>query len=279
MLPVKTLGNVIYIPTGPALEYSPLALNLYTGCLHNCVYCYAPTAMRKTRAQFHLGVKPRENILERLEKQCKKIKGSSKQILLCFSCDPYQPEDPKVKVRRYKNLNDPTKLGRILIDHMSRKTVHGVKSVTREALLILEKYEMKATVLTKGGTRACRDFDILQRNGWSFGTSINHFFDYGMTEWEPEPCATPLNRVKAIEIAHSMGIKTWVSLEPVIYPVSALAVINQLVGIVDHWKIGKLNHNREVSGRIDWAWFIREVERALKDRDFYIKKSLEKYRA
>ena len=33
--------HLIYEPTGAAREYSPLALNVYTGgCEHRCVYCY-----------------------------------------------------------------------------------------------------------------------------------------------------------------------------------------------------------------------------------------------
>ena len=34
--------NAIYEPKGAAREYAELACNLYTGCNHGCLYCYAP---------------------------------------------------------------------------------------------------------------------------------------------------------------------------------------------------------------------------------------------
>ena len=35
--------KIIYEPKGKALEYAPLACNLYKGCPHGCRYCYGPT--------------------------------------------------------------------------------------------------------------------------------------------------------------------------------------------------------------------------------------------
>ena len=277
-MPQLSLSPLIYAPKGKALEYSPLALNLYSGCIHGCLYCFAPTILRKSPAQFKGGAHPKKDLLARIERQCKKMQGDPRQVLLCFACDPYQPEGDNIPIRFYKNKTDPTKMGRILIDPIRRKSITGVPSVTREALLILEHYRMNATILTKGGTRACRDFDILQRNNWSFGTSINHFFDYGMAEFEPEPCANPLDRIEAILTAKDMGIKTWVSLEPVIYPESALAIVQRLIDVVDHWKIGTLNYMPEVSNRVNWRNFLKDIEKILKNRDYYIKQSLEKYR-
>ena len=49
----------IYKPSGAALEYGDLALNIYTGCNHGCYYCFAPNVLHKTREAF-AKVEPRK---------------------------------------------------------------------------------------------------------------------------------------------------------------------------------------------------------------------------
>lgn len=237
---------IIYEPKGRAMEYSPLAANLYTGCVHGCKYCYAPAVLRKKRESFHSNdVQPRLKILERLETDCIKMTGDIRQILLCFACDPYQP------------------------------IVLG--DITRDALLILEKYDMNVAILTKGGMRASRDFDILERNGWSFGTSMTFSHNNFIEEWEPR-AADVNSRVEAIRLAHKMGIRTWLSLEPVISVGQTLWLISFLKGDVDHWKIGKLNHMPKIERDIDWSSFLILVEKYLAGESYYIKKDLEAFR-
>lgn len=254
---------IIYEPKGRALEYSPLAANLYTGCVHGCKYCFSPGALRKTPAEFHQNVQPRKDILKNLERDCIDLEGDPRQILLCFTCDPYQPS---VLEERVCDKPD-TVLPPI-----------GIEDVTREALLILERYRMNVTVLTKGGTRAVRDFDILQRNGWWFGTSLSFSWNGSLREWEPQPSADVTDRSEAIHQAKCRGIHTWVSVEPVIKPEEALTVIQILRGDVDFWKIGKLNHMPEIEKTIDWKNFLLNVEKILKGKSFYIKKDLAEYR-
>ena len=80
-------------------------------------------------------------------------------------------------------------------------------------------------------------------------------------------------RIAAIKAAHEMGIRTWVSLEPVIDPDQALELIEQIHPFVDHWKVGKLNYqNLEV----DWLKFREEVTPLFDSMgaDYYLKKSL-----
>ena len=81
-------------------------------------------------------------------------------------------------------------------------------------------------------------------------------------------------KIRAIQTAHDRGIKTWVSLEPVIDPGQALRVIRELHPIVDHWKIGKINHWPGID--VDWIAFREEVRALLDDlgADYYLKKSL-----
>jgi len=236
--------NIIYEPKGAALEYSPLAANLWLTCEHGCKYCYASSCLHKTKAEFFKKAPERKNVLKELENDCKKMKGDKRPVLLCFCCDPYQPHDIK-------------------------------RAVTREALEILATYNMTAQVLTKGGMRAVRDFDILKNNGWKFGITMSISRPETKAEWEPG-AASIIDRVCAINTAHGMGIFTWISVEPVINPDEALEVISTLekMKCVDFWKIGKLNHHKEQEIKVDWSKFIKDVRSILKGRPYYIKTDL-----
>lgn len=235
-----TSNSVIYEPKGPALEYSHLACNLYVGCGFACKYCYAPAIARKTLVEWSANPKPKKDILERLERDAKRMAGDPRTILLCYTSDPYQSPE--------------------------------AAALTRQALEILEKYKMTVTVLTKGGMRAANDFDILKRNGWKFGTTLSLSCEQTRQEWEPG-AASIEDRINAIEKACGWEIKTWVSVEPVIVPEQALNVIEFLSWCVDFWKIGMMNHRKM---GIVWAKFLIDVTELCDelDLDYYIKKEL-----
>ena len=237
---------IIYEPRGKAKEYSDLAVNLYTGCSHGCRYCYCPAILRKKIDEWSANPTPRKDILRLLEKDAQKMKGEPREILLSFMSDPYHS------------------------DHAA--------ALTREALLILEKYELRVQILTKGGLRSMQDFDILARNHWKYGATIIFSDDEMRKEWEPH--AAPIQeRMEAVRTAHRQGIDTWVSIEPVVAPAQALEVMRQLKGSVDLWKVGKLNHCKELEAAIDWAGFLIDTEMLLEGENVLIKKDLEKYRS
>jgi DNA repair photolyase len=259
--------NVIYEPAGAAREYAPLAANLYWGCNHACEYCYVPAVLRRKPAEFHAEVRPRENILAKLEKDAAQIAGDPRQILLCFTCDPYPTALSGIDHRPQTTDHRPE-------DDSERSKVYGlgskVSDVTRPALQILERHRLTATVLTKGGIRAARDFDILEANGWSFGTSLVWWRDPVRATFEPNAACVG-SRVNAIRIARRMGIRTWLSLEPVIDLQEAILVIRNLADDVDHWWIGKLNHAEPAYSVGEWAEFKGAAEILLKGREFKFK--------
>ena len=79
----------IYEPKGKAKEYGDYAINIYTGCPHECFYCFAPSVLRKVKDDFHQCVEPRKNIVEEVKRQIEREKITDKLIHLCFTCDPY----------------------------------------------------------------------------------------------------------------------------------------------------------------------------------------------
>lgn len=197
------MGRVIYRPKGAALEYAALALNVAVGCGHGCTYCYGPGQCRTSREGF-MQVRPRSgDFLTDLQKDCAELAdaGCRDEILLSFLCDPYGPGmDPKV---------------------------------TRESLRIIGAHGLRATVLTKAGMAACRDFDLLAKYGFRFGTSLVWYHDADRLKYEPN-AATCWNRCDALKNAVREGISTWVSMEPVINPHEARRMflglcVNELV--------------------------------------------------
>ena len=236
------MASVIYEPRGKAREYSDLACNLYTGCLHKCKYYYCPAIMRKTLEQWASYPKARTNILKQVEREAQKMRGETRQLLFSFMSDPYQDEEAAF--------------------------------LTRQALKIVEKNEFKnVQILTKAGFRATKDFDVLKRNNWKFGSTIIFRSDKLRQEWEPGAPSIE-SRYEAVKKAHKENIYTWVSIEPVINAEESLKVIKDLYDYVDLWKVGKLNHNKEIEKNINWKNFYEKAYDMLKEKNVYWKKDL-----
>jgi DNA repair photolyase len=237
--------KVIYEPTGSAYEFAPLAASLYFGgCAHGCLYCYGPQTIRRTREAFVNQARLRQDILRCLERDAQRIRGDDREILVSFSSDPYQPLEMEL-------------------------------GITRQAIQILIDNGLRVMILTKGGMRAARDFDLLgPYDRCRFGTSVVFTNQADASQWEPNAAPVP-NRIEAIHEAHRRGIKTWVSLEPVIDPDQALELIQELHPVVGHWKVGMLNY-RKLPRSVNWIQF-REDARNLLDSlgaDYHLKESL-----
>jgi len=239
-------GLVIYEPRGRAGEYAPLAVNLYRGCGHGCTYCYAPEATFIDRQEF-IKAAPRKDIIEKLEKDTPSAahSGEKGNVLLCFTCDPYQP-------------------------------INEFYGLTRQAIEILHNNGFGVTILTKGGERAESDFDLLGPRD-EFATTLTFLDEQKSRQWEPG-AAIPEERIEALRKAHELGIKTWVSLEPVIEPAESLEIIRQTHTFVDFFKVGLLNYHPR-GKEIDWRKFLQECIATLKQYgcQYYIKKDLRRY--
>lgn len=238
------MKNPIYEPAGKAKEYGDLAINIYTGCTHGCYYCFAPNVLHKTKEAFSANVMPRVGIVEEVKKQLDKEKITGKLIHLCFTCDPYP---------------------------------NGIDtSATREIIKLLKDAGNNVQILTKGGERADRDFDLLDENDW-FGVTYCGYDDGTLfIQQESEPFAAPeIERLASLSIAHKRGIKTWMSIEPVLNEVSVINLLEMNPYYIDKYKIGKMNYHPSA---IDWKKFGNRVEQICKANkmDYYIKDGLRK---
>lgn len=229
--------NAIYKPKGKAAEYGKYAVNLYSGCIHGCKYCYVPRVLRMDRDDFHSGFKLREGILEQLDRDAAKH-PKDKPVFLSFTSDPYQP---------------------------------GAEATTREALKILNSHGINFRILTKGGLRAVNDFDLYKSGDW-FGETLVYKDSQGN---EPLAASTD-ERMEALQFAKEEGISTWVSFEPVISENDTLYLLARVVRdkLADEVKIGACSGGHSLV--TDW-WEFYDVARRICENynmKYYLKKDL-----
>lgn len=232
----------IYEPKGRAKEYGDLALNIYTGCPHSCFYCFAPGVLHQEQEKFHTGVNPRPGIVDEVRKQLEKEKITGRLIHLCFTCDPY-----------------PTNCD---------------SSATREIIKLIKEHGNHVQILTKGD--GSRDFDLLDGDDWYGITYAGYEPDYVIADIpcpDEQGAVSPHIRVKRLCEAYHMGIKTWISFEPVLNDRDVLNYLTINPYYVDRVKIGKLNYH---PSNINWAEFGRRAAAICEANgiDYYIKDGL-----
>lgn len=217
---------------------------------HNC---YVPKIMKRFRSDYvhsDVYIKEESKLMKEIESSCKKHRNSEKQVFLSFLTDPYS------------TFNRSTKL-------------------TRRVLEILLKYQIPVSILTKGGLQVLDDLDIIKAFGPNIqvGGSLTFTSVKDAQKWEPG-AAIPEERFFALEYLHNEGIKTWASMEPVIYPEQSLEIMEMTAKYVDAYKIGKLNHFPKHEIKFDWQQFLVDAVAVMRKNGtpFYIKEDLRAFK-
>ena len=250
--------RIIYETTGRAQEYMRLAASMYRGCGHGCLPCFGPEVLHISREEFMRAV-ARKDVLAQFERDCRDLaaRKDDREILMSFTTDPYQTLDCELHL-------------------------------TRKAIEILIRYGLRFTVLTKAGSRATGDFDLMAKyDKCRFGTSLT-LKDTLMTRTYEPGAGTPEARLENLSIAHDLGIPTWASCEPIIFCQDTLALIRRALPIVDEFKIGKLNHEELLTKRfpkytpptrLELIEFTREAKGILDEagKQYMFKKSMAPY--
>jgi len=239
--------SIIYETSGRAREYFELAANLYSGCEHACRYCYGATVTHKDPKEFFGVPRARDGVLKQLAKDAARLGRhfETRHVLLSFVTDPYQPLEDELKI-------------------------------TRRAIRILHDEALPVAILTKGGLRATRDFDLLTKAD-CFGVTLVFEDESMRVIWEPYAAPTKA-RLISLSTARDRGIPTWASFEPVFDPDQTLSLIARSAAVVDVFKVGTLNY-REEGKMIDWKKFAQDAVKLLDGlgANYYIKKDLARH--
>jgi len=244
----------IYEPSGAAREYSPLALNYIKGCDHGCVYCYVPKMMKRFNKDYvhsDVYIKEERTLMKEIRMSAKKYANSDKQVFLSFLTDPYS------------HFNNETKL-------------------TRRVLEVLLEYNIPVSILSKGGKNLEQDLDLFMKFGSNIqiGGSLTFTNVTDSLKWEKNS-SLPEERFDTLKMMHDNGLRTWASMEPVIYPDQSLEIMELTKDYVDGYKIGKLNHFKRHEDKFDWTMFLNDAVSIMRknNKQFYIKKDLLVYKS
>jgi DNA repair photolyase len=152
--------------------------NLYKGCTHGCVYCYAPSLTHDER-RWGSYVDVKVNAPQVLERELRGLRKD--EVFLSSASDPYQPVEARYRI-------------------------------TRRCLEVLQRHGFPTSILTRSPL-VLRDLDLLKKlERVKVGMSIT-----SVPVRRYEPGVPPLQRrIQTLRRLSEAGVSTWVSLAPII---------------------------------------------------------------
>ncbi len=184
-----------------------------------------------------------------LEEAKRYLNKEGRTIVISFVSDPYPPEEKE-------------------------------RQITREVLSILAKSRNRVMILTKNPILALRDIEIIQQGDIWLGTTVITLENW--QKYEPR-VPSPFDRLHALRVAKKQGIKTWLSIEPLVPQKNPETIIEISASFVDLYVLGSLNYRLLGFKKEELRRFYREhIPRMTKlieelGRPYIIKKELKRY--
>jgi len=228
------------------VDYATDQITVYRYCPFACRYCYVwRNKLFASRVQ-----RGKYNPVEEAKNY---IGKKNRVIVVSFVSDPYPPEE-------------------------------RIKRLARSVLEVLCNTDNKVLVLTKNPQLALRDIDMMGSNCW-LGTTVITLDKSKWRYWEPGTLYSPSRRLWALRVAYELGIKTWLSIEPIIpgttYPQN---IVRKAIDYVDFFVLGSFNYPgwlgyTTYSRNLLEEWYRRHVVKAIEflksdGKLFHIKKEL-----
>lgn len=160
-------------------------LNTYTGCLHDCAYCYVPDLLRVERPRWGSYVLVKKNLPTVLQAEMRR--KEPRRVLLGGATDVYQP-------------------------------VEREHRVTRACLEVLLRHDWPLRIITRGPL-VVRDVDLLRRfSDLDVGVSVPTLDDKVRALVEPG-APTIAARLEALRALSDAGLRTFANYAPA-YPLT-----------------------------------------------------------
>lgn len=218
-------GKALYQPEGKAQEYNRWAANFYTGCKHNCEYCY----LKRGSLAHTWDTVP--HLKKCFKDEYDALEIFKKELL-----------DNRLRVRAE---------GGVFFSFSTDPCLRETFMLTRRAALLCFDCDIPVTILTKAvnwlSERSGSEYedDIFEEkdNRDILSPAVNKgLLAIGFTltgHDEMEPGASPNeSRIGAMSFIKPFGVHTFASVEPVIDTKSSLDVIRKAAPFCDLFKIG-----------------------------------------
>ena len=248
-------GKAIYTPRGAAREYAAVGCNIYTGCKHDCLYCYLKRgvlshAMGGSEVKLKACFKTHEDAVMTFCKEIDKHRSYLQKvgIFFSFSTDPLITETREVT--------------KCCVLQANIRQI-PVKLLTKNADFIDDNVFMTWMVMPE-----------FRKDLVAFGFTLTGRDDM-------EPGASPnAKRIETMKELHDIGFKTFASIEPIIDFDSSFRMIEQSANFCDLFKIGlRSGVKKDYYDANECAFFIGRVTGLCEKVGFkvYWKKSVRDY--
>lgn len=225
-------GKCLYTPGGAAREYAAVGCNFYRGCPFQCSYCYNRKGLTA------------------------KVNGLSYALLEdSFTKSSHRP-------KKYQDMI-PTDYALTVfkgevekwLDHLLQ---HGIffsfstdplssdtAELTTKAAFYAAQKGINVKILTKNAGATSAIFRPLLNNKFNSHIAIG-FTLTGRDDIEPY-APSNAQRIETLKLLHQWGLKTFVSIEPIVDFDSSWKMIEETAGIADQFLIGLMS-NRKANG-------------------------------
>lgn len=207
-------GKALYTTKGAAREYGRIGCNFYTGCPHECIYCY----LKRGAPSKQLG-------------------GNKVRLKKCFKNELHAAN---ILLQETDKWIEPCSKYGIFLSFTTDPMIDETQELTCSAILTAILRGIPVWVLTKSSLfiynaaimRTLGLIDLDKRSSIHFGFTLT-----GHDEMEPR-ASTNNNRIMAMRWMSFMGFSTFASIEPVITWEAAERMVRKSVRWCDHYKLG-----------------------------------------
>ena len=208
-------GKALYTTKGAAREYGRIGCNFYTGCPHDCAYCY----LKRGAPSRLLG-------------------GTEVKLKKCFK---NEADAAEILYKELDKWQEPCRRLGIFLSFTTDPMIEETRDLTETAIIEAVIRDIPVYILTKDATftddecgfMAWMDsINPLYRDLVHFGFTLT-----GRDDMEPAASANA-DRIRAMREMEMMGFPTFASIEPVIDWESAEHMVREAVTFCNHFKLG-----------------------------------------